>query len=86
MRRQPTDVEAKLWQLMRLKNMAGYKFRRQHPVKEYILDFYCPAKRLCIELDGGQHADPSMAEHDLQERNDWANLGFASCGFGTMMC
>jgi very-short-patch-repair endonuclease len=64
MRRQPTDAEAKLWRMLRMKAIAGYKFRRQHRVAGYILDFYCPSRRLAIELDGGQHADPVQAEHD----------------------
>ena len=64
MRQQPTDAEAKLWNILRLKGLAGHRFRRQHPVGGYILDFYCPARRLSVELDGGQHADKVQAEHD----------------------
>ena len=47
--------------------MAGHKFRRQHPFGPYILDFYCPAAQLVVELDGGQHLDPDIARRD-QER------------------
>ncbi len=42
-----------LWRHLRNRNFAGYKFRRQHPLDCYILDFYCPAGTLAIELDGG---------------------------------
>ncbi len=43
---------------------GGFKFRRQHPFKHYILDFYCLEARLAIELDGGQHNEPSQLEYD----------------------
>jgi NDP-sugar pyrophosphorylase family protein len=52
-----TDAEALLWHLLRNRNLMGVKFRRQHPVEPYILDFYSPEVHLAIELDGGQHAD-----------------------------
>jgi very-short-patch-repair endonuclease len=57
MRREMTDAESLLWRLLRNRRVAGVKFRRQHPVGRYILDFYCDEKKLAIELDGGQHAD-----------------------------
>jgi very-short-patch-repair endonuclease len=64
MRAEPTDAERKLWSLLRFKALEGYRFRRQRPVAGYILDFYCPAKRLAIELDGGQHSDARQARYD----------------------
>ena len=69
LRRNSTDVEMKLWQKLRNRQL-GVDFRRQHPAGSYILDFYCPALRLAIELDGGQHAQPDAAERDKQ-RADW---------------
>jgi very-short-patch-repair endonuclease len=57
MRSQPTDAERRLWQILRAKRFAGYKFRWQVPIDFYIADFACFARRLIIELDGGQHAD-----------------------------
>jgi adenine-specific DNA-methyltransferase len=63
-----TDAEALLWVLLRNRRIAGAKFRRQHPVGRYILDFYCDEKRLGIELDGGQHGE--AVEYD-QQRDDW---------------
>jgi very-short-patch-repair endonuclease len=56
LRRNSTDVEMKLWQKLR-NGQLGADFRRQHPAGYFILDFYCPALRLAIELDGGQHAE-----------------------------
>lgn len=63
MRREPTDAEAFLWKLLRGKRL-GFKFRRQHPVGRFILDFYCPETQLAIELDGGQHAQEPQATRD----------------------
>src|SRR6266513_4263664 len=56
LRKKTTDAERILWRHLRNRNFAGYKFRRQHPFDPYILDFYCPAARLAIELDGGGHS------------------------------
>jgi predicted helicase/very-short-patch-repair endonuclease len=57
MRSSATDAESLMWYLLRNRRLAGAKFRRQHPMGRYILDFYCAEQSLCIELDGGQHAD-----------------------------
>jgi len=57
MRGQQTDAEGLLWHVLRGRNLLGFKFRRQHPIENYILDFYCPELELAIELDGGQHAE-----------------------------
>jgi very-short-patch-repair endonuclease len=57
MRREPTDVERRLWQILRGRRLGGHKFRRQAPIGPYIVDFVCLAQKLVIELDGGQHAD-----------------------------
>jgi very-short-patch-repair endonuclease len=53
-----TDAERALWQQLRLRQM-GVKFRRQHPVGKYVVDFACIEARLCIEVDGSQHATSS---------------------------
>ena len=55
LRREGTDAETLLWRHLRDRQLAGHKFRRQHPLPPYVLDFYCEALRLGIELDGGQH-------------------------------
>ena len=52
-----TDAEARLWLLLRDRRLAGWKFRRQHQIPPYVVDFYCDQARLVIELDGNQHAD-----------------------------
>ena len=55
LRRGHTDAEGVLWQLVRRRGM-GVKFRRQHPIAPFVLDFYCHELRLAVEVDGGQHA------------------------------
>jgi very-short-patch-repair endonuclease len=64
LRHNQTDAEARLWHLLRGRRFQGLKFRRQHPLAGFVLDFYCPQVRLCIELDGGQHALPDSLEAD----------------------
>jgi hypothetical protein len=56
LRRDMTDAERKLWQVLRREQIKGVSFRRQHPVGPFTLDFYAPALKLGIEIDGGQHA------------------------------
>ena len=55
LRAEATDAERALWTILRDRRLGGVKFRRQHSVGPYILDFFCPALRLAIEADGGQH-------------------------------
>jgi very-short-patch-repair endonuclease len=68
MRSGMTDAEALLWKLLRNRRLAGAKFRRQHPIGRYILDFYCAERKLCIELDGGQHGEAVAYD---QLRDQW---------------
>ncbi|MGH8281115.1 MAG: endonuclease domain-containing protein [Gammaproteobacteria bacterium] len=55
LRRQATDAETRLWFYLRSGRLCGLKFRRQHPIPPYIVDFYCEAAKLVVELDGSQH-------------------------------
>ena len=64
LRRDSTDAEQRLWQALRDRRLRGYKFRRQHPVPPYILDFYCVELALALELDGGGHREPEQRRHD----------------------
>ncbi|CAO3453832.1 hypothetical protein [Azospirillum argentinense] len=57
MRAQPTDAERELWRYLRHGQLGGWKFRRQHPLPPYILDFACLDVCVAVEVDGGQHAD-----------------------------
>ncbi len=64
LRSHQTDAESLLWHVLRGRNLLGFKFRRQHPMDRYILDFYCAEAGLAIELDGGQHGE--QAAYDAQ--------------------
>jgi very-short-patch-repair endonuclease len=61
MRREPTDAEAAIWRLLRDRRLLQFKFRRQVPFQNFILDFVCFDRRLVIEIDGSQHA---LSERD----------------------
>jgi very-short-patch-repair endonuclease len=56
MRREPTEAEAAMWRLFRDRRLALFKFRRQVPFQNFIIDFVCFEKRMIIEIDGSQHA------------------------------
>jgi very-short-patch-repair endonuclease len=62
LRNSMTAAEKKLWSFLRMKQIDSYKFKCQHPIYRYILDFYCHEKRLAIEIDGNIH--DSQQEHD----------------------
>ncbi|MBN1755736.1 endonuclease domain-containing protein [bacterium] len=67
-RKNPTPAEEELWKHLRKKQLKGYKFRRQHPVKgKFILDFYCPIKKLAIGLDGPIHRFTKKEDKERQE-------------------
>ena len=55
MRRKPTNAEKRLWYFLHKKQLDGLRFRRQEPIGNFVADFVCPALRLVIEVDGGQH-------------------------------
>jgi very-short-patch-repair endonuclease len=65
-----TDAERKLWSILRHHQVAGLRFRRQQPVGPYVVDFYCPAAKLIIELDGDQHGEDRRVEYD-EARSVW---------------
>ncbi len=64
LRKRSTKTERKIWFWLRRGNLRGFKFRRQHPIGPYILDFYCPELKLCIELDGAMHTTTTGAIRD----------------------
>jgi adenine-specific DNA methylase/very-short-patch-repair endonuclease len=61
-RKQPTEAEARAWEILRDRRLLGLKFRRQQPIRGFIVDFYCPEHRLALELDGAVHE--RQAEYD----------------------
>ena len=68
-----TDAEIRLWRRLRGRQMAGCKFRRQHPFLDYVLDFVCLERRLVVEVDGGQHLDD---ERDKERDKRLQDAGF----------
>src|SRR6266481_6428118 len=70
LRREATEVEARLWSKLKGGRLDGLSFRRQHPAGAYVLDFYCPQLRLSIELDGSQHGEAQHQVHD-ERRSAW---------------
>src|SRR3954471_917064 len=70
MRQWQTRSENRIWSWLRDRRFCGYKFRRQHVIGGYIVDFYCAELRLVIEIDGKQHKDPRVAELDTVRTAD----------------
>ncbi|MDX2002842.1 MAG: DUF559 domain-containing protein [Chitinophagales bacterium] len=71
-----TPAEATLWQCLKNSQLLGRKFRRQHSIENYIVDFYCPTEKLVIELDGGIHLDAIVMENDLARDARLLQLGY----------
>jgi very-short-patch-repair endonuclease len=68
LREEITPAEQKLWAALRVRQLGGYKFRRQHPLGPFIVDFYCNKAKLVIELDGDTHAEQETYDN---ERTEW---------------
>ena len=68
LRKNQTDAEKILWQRIRRRQIGGHRFRRQHPIGNYIVDFFCFEQGLVIEVDGGQHLEQD--DYD-RERTKW---------------
>ena len=66
MRHTATDAEHLMWQILRAKRFMNLKFRRQHVIQPYIVDFYCHEIGLVIELDGSQHGTDDAIEYDAE--------------------
>jgi very-short-patch-repair endonuclease len=66
LRKTPTEAEKRLWAQLRAKQLDGHRFRRQHPIGPYVVDFFCPKAKLIVEVDGGQHS-----EDGDRERTRW---------------
>ncbi|WP_180114782.1 endonuclease domain-containing protein [Acinetobacter sp. YH12140] len=75
MRHSATDVENFMWQLLRAKRFMNLKFRRQHVIQPYIVDFYCHEIGLVIELDGSQHGTNDAIEYDAERTKFLEALG-----------
>ncbi len=76
LRRNQTDAESLLWHCLRGRQLAGKKFRRQHPVGPFVADFFCAEARLVVEIDGGQHAPEPERTRDCQRTRYLESLGY----------
>lgn len=74
LRKNTTDCERLLWLHLRAGRLQGFKFKRQQPLGDFIVDFVCFQTRLIVEADGGQHAD--QAEYDARRDNWLTSQGF----------
>ena len=81
LRRDQTDEEKQLWRELRGRRFAGFKFRRQHIVGEYILDFYCADAKLAVEFDGSQHGFPEGMQRDEIRKKFLAEQGIETLRF-----
>jgi very-short-patch-repair endonuclease len=79
LRRNLTPAEQKLWDALRGGKLAGLKFRRQHPVGNFILDFYCAAHKLVVEVDGGIHE--TQIEYDATRTSELEGYGYTIVRF-----
>ncbi|SEP93652.1 endonuclease domain-containing protein [Nitrosomonas ureae] len=70
-----TDAEQRLWSKLRRKQILGVQFYRQKPLANYIVDFYCAAANLVIELDGSQHFEPDHQASDAERDRILESLG-----------
>ena len=75
-----TEPEKKLWEYVKSKP-KGFKFRRQHPIAGYVLDFYCHKLRLSIEIDGGYHLKKDQREKDKERTENLENIGITEIRF-----
>ena len=74
LRTSQTTSEGLLWSVLRAKQLCGLKFRRQHPIEPWIVDFACPQKMLVVEIDGGYH--DNVVEDDLKRQKYLETLGW----------
>ncbi|HUP91340.1 MAG TPA: endonuclease domain-containing protein [Solimonas sp.] len=70
-----TDAEQKLWRHLRRKQLCGVQFYRQKPIGGFVVDFYCAAAKLVVELDGGQHFEVEHAAKDARRDAELRNMG-----------
>src|SRR5690242_8475076 len=76
LRREMSDEERILWMLLRDRRFAGFKFRRQVPLGDFVADFVCFERKLIVELDGSQHTEPEQAAFDAKRTQVLEAAGF----------
>jgi very-short-patch-repair endonuclease len=81
LRNDATEAEKRLWQYLKGSQLGGRKFRRQHSVGLFILDFYCPGERVAVELDGPVHDQPNVRSYDEERQKAIKSLGITVLRF-----
>jgi very-short-patch-repair endonuclease len=76
LRASATPAEAVLWRSLQRRQLDGRKFRRQHGIGLYVVDFCCPEERLVVELDGSVHDDPVRHDYDAERQRFLESLGY----------
>ena len=79
LRKRPVPAEALLWKVLRNRTLAGYKFRRQHPIGPFVVDFACVECKLVVELDGPSHLprkEPDALRSQFLETEGWSVIRF----------
>ncbi|HXX74806.1 MAG TPA: endonuclease domain-containing protein [Nitrospiraceae bacterium] len=77
-----TGPEKRLWSRLRARQLQGVKFRRQHGIGPYIVDFYCPERSLVIEVDGDSHADAEQSQKDQRRDRYLQSIGLSVVRYG----
>ena len=81
LRKSLTPAEATLWTSLKNKQLQGRKFRRQHSIQNFIVDFYCASEHLIVELDGAIHLDFAQQNYDIERTRMLEELGFKMVRF-----
>ncbi|SDN40576.1 Very-short-patch-repair endonuclease [Methylobacterium phyllostachyos] len=76
LRRTQTSAEAKLWRVVRNRALNGWKFRRQHPIDQFIVDFVCTEAKLIVEVDGATHSTTAEIARDAERTKHIEACGF----------
>jgi very-short-patch-repair endonuclease len=84
LRGQMSPPEVTLWQHLRGGRLTGFRFRRQHPIGPYVLDFYCDAAKLAVEVDGGQHFEDAALARDAAGDAWCATRGIETLRFSSL--
>ena len=78
LRQRSTESERKAWEMLRCRRCGGMKFRRQHPLGRYVVDFYCAELQLVIELDGAVHEEAGRANVDAIRTGELEAMGLTA--------
>jgi very-short-patch-repair endonuclease len=81
LRKKSTPAEELLWKMVRNRRMLGLKFRRQHPLQYFVVDFYCHEPRLVLEVDGSIHQLEMVKQHDMERENTIRDMGLTVLRF-----